>query len=261
MDSAHNEFASVADVIAGTPRVAYSKDVPGLTIQPAEIVTAPIGGAATTVAAAADGFHARELAISALEAGSDQRAGVVAWVSDTGDKPGVFLRFIDKQGKPNGATQTLTSALGAASSVALTSGPDGGAVIYTVASGGTQQIRYRSLAAGDGSLGDEVELTSINQDVGDLAIAAYSVGYVVAYRHLGGGSDSGSIQLLFVDRYGKLGRSRLVASATSSGKGLRVLVAQDGRIIVAWADTQTVTPDGGVPGVAYRVAAARLLCP
>jgi hypothetical protein len=261
-DSDHNEFAVTAAEIAGKLRVAYSRDLPYPAAEnaAADLVNAPQGGAPTSVVAASDGFHAARIAMAPLGAAtSGGRAGVVAWVSDSTAHPGVFLRFIDAEGHVVGKTQTLSTSLGSASQVALAPGDSGAVVVYTV--GDPQQIRFRVLGV-DGAVGDEVSLSVGNQDVRDLAIAPYSVGYVVAYRRFGmGGDDQASIHLLFINEQGNIGRTRLVAPATTSGQGLQVFVGQDGRILPVWVDTEALTDDAGMAAVTSRVFVGRLECP
>ena len=99
-------------------------------------------------------------------------------------------------------------------------------------------------------------------DLLEIALAAYSQGYVVAYRRIGGpGSAAASIYLLVIDSEGNVGGARLVRTVTPSGRGLEVMVGNDGRFVVIWSDTELVTdPDTQRSETELRVRAARLLC-
>jgi MFS family permease len=148
--------------------------------------------------------------------------------------------------------------------VAVAAGRDGGgALVYTeTPAGSIHQLRFRSIAA-DGQVNDAVRsLTTANQDVLDLALSAYSHGYVIAYRRLGGASDgAATIYLMFVDADGNFSGTRLVRSASNTGRGMKVMVANDGRLIVVWSDAESVTnATTQRTETELRVRAARLLC-
>jgi hypothetical protein len=153
--------------------------------------------------------------------------------------------------------------VGSASGVSIARGRSGAAVVYTeVPSGAVHQLRFRSVEA-DGQPGSIIRaLTTANQDLRDIAVAAYSHGYVIAYRRMGGPqSVPASVYLMFVDSEGNVGGTRLVRAATPSGYGMAVMVANDGRLIVVWSDTEQVTnPSTGRRETELRVRAARLLC-
>jgi hypothetical protein len=252
-----NEFGPVAASFGGEAAVVYS-DQPAQLNQPGAVAFKLAGGEPGELTPASFGIHAAQLAFAELGAG-----GAAAFVSDLRDSAGIYYQGISADGSPSGDPQTLTERIGSASSVSLARGRDGSAVAYTeVPSGTIHQLRFRSIDAG-GTLNDRVRaLTSANQDLRDIALAAYSHGYVIAYRRIGGAQSApASIYLMFVDADGNLGGTRLVRAATPSGYGIAVMVANDGRLIVIWADTEQVTDSNtGRTETELRVRAARLLC-
>lgn len=210
---------------------------------------------------ASAGFSAVQLAYAEL-ATSAARSGLAAFVSAS--TPGIYAQHIGEDGEPSGELLTLTQQIGASSNVAIATGRDaGGALIYTESvSGNVHQLRFREIDT-DGVVSDSPRsLTSANQNLRDVAIAAYSHGYVIAYRRLGGGAAApASIYLMFVDAQGNVAGTRLVQAAATTGGGLSVLVANDGRLVVVWADHETVTEaDAGKVEVELAVRVARLTC-
>lgn len=264
-DVMRDESAIAAAWIGDAPLVVYARenyDGPAVT----DLVSARTTGAPELLAVEAEGFHATQVAVSALSSEqSATYAGAVAWVSDHRDRPGVFLRFIDGQGRGAGPITALSNGIGPRTNVALAAREDGGAVVYTVEAGATA-IRFRTLD-GEGNVGPEVELTSGNQSVRDVALAAYSNGYVVAYRRIGSADEpGGSLRVLFVDDQGRIGRTRFVAMATTGGAGVQVHVARDGRLLLVWEDVRAVPRESadagtGLSTLESHIFAARLECP
>lgn len=252
-----NEFWPVAARLGDAAAVVYS-DEPAARGVPGALAFKFAGDAPAELTPESLGIRASQLAFAELGAG-----GAVGFVSDLDGGVGIYLQGVSAEGAPIGELSTLTERIGGASSVDLARGRQGAAVVYTeVPSGTVHQLRFRKLD-GEGQLTATARaLTSANQDLRDVAIAAYSHGYVVAYRRLGGlASAAASIFLMFIDGDGNVGGTRLVRAATSSGRGIDVLVANDGRLIVVWSDTETVTnPSNQRTETELRVRAARLLC-
>jgi len=203
-----------------------------------------------------DGFHPSQTAVGAYGREGQKSLGVVAWLNDLEPEAGVYLRTTDEEGKAVGEIVELTrdietETLGGAGNVDLAGQTVGGAVAYTVKPGNFQEVRFRAIDE-SGKLGERVNLTRGQQNVRDVSIAPYAKGYVVAYRRVGGQAGvMGSLELIFVDDAGRVGGSRSVGEATSDGRGLTVRVANDGRIVLVWQDTD---------GEGAKVRAARLKC-
>jgi len=167
-------------------------------------------------------------------------------------------------GAPTGTLTTLTTQIGGTSAVDIAKGKDGaGAIIYTEApAGAVHQLRFREIDE-TGKISSSIRnLTNANQNLRDISIAAYSHGFVIAYRRVGGLPDAqASIYLQFVDEMGNISGTRLVTKAALTGGGLKVLVANDGRLIVLWAETETtMNPISMKTEIGLRVYAARLVC-
>jgi hypothetical protein len=257
-NAGRNEFASAANGFGGKAAVVYS-DEAAQTDAPSAITFKYPGEEAKELIAESAGYHASRLALAAMEAG-----GALAFVSDLEDSAGIYLQRLSAAGDAEGELTTLSEQIGAASSVAIAKGrQSGGAVVYTVAPGGAiHQLRFRSIDASGEPSAPARSLTSANQDLLDVALASYSHGYVVAFRRLGGAaSAAASIYLMFVDADGNVSGTRLVRSASASGRGMQVMVANDGRLIVVWSDTETVTdPETQRTETELRVRVARVLC-
>lgn len=204
-----------------------------------------------------DGFHPSQTAVGSYGREGEKSLGVVAWLSDLEpDSVGVYLRTTDEEGKAAGDIVQLngdveTEILGGAGNVDLAGQTVGGAVVYTVKPATFQEVRFRAIDE-NGEVGERVNLTRGQQNVRDVSIAPYAKGYVVAYRRVGGQAGvMGSLELIFVDDAGRVGGTRRVGEATSDGRGVKVLVANDGRLVLVWQDTD---------GEGAKVRAARLKC-
>jgi hypothetical protein len=257
-----NEYALAAGAFGDSAAVAYSSEPAMLNVAGALSLKLP-GQAATELVPEASGYHAAQVAFSQI-GDTGERHAVAAFLSDLSTKPGLFALPVGANGLPNGALVTLSTQIGGASAVDVAPGKEGrGGLIYTEApAGGIHQLRFRSIDA-DGTIGTTVRsLTTGNQDLRDISIAAYSHGYVIAYRRAGGlPNAAASIYLLFIDADGNRSGTRLVHGASLSGGGLKVLVANDGRFIVLWADTESVTNETTMKTeIALKVRAARLNC-
>jgi hypothetical protein len=260
--NSRNEYALAAGLFGEGAIVAYSNEPVGVTVGGALALQLP-GMASTELVPEASGYHPAQIAFTQVGS-SGQRHGVAAFLSDASGKPGIFAIPVAGDGTADGALVTLTTQIGGASSVDLTRGKDGkGALIWTeTPAGSIHQLRFRSIAE-DGTIDSSVRaLTTGNQDLRDISIAQYSGGYVVAYRRVGGVlGQAASIYLLFIDSEGNRSGTRLVHTASLSGGGLKVLVANDGRLIVLWADTESVVnPTTKQTETALKVRAARLNC-
>jgi hypothetical protein len=257
-----NEYALAAGSFGGSAAVVYSNEP--TTANPAGALALKLPGQpAIELVAESAGYHAAQVAFSDV-GDTGQRRGVAAFLSDLSAKSGLFAQPLDVNGMPNGALVTLSSQIGGASSVDVARGQDGkGGLIYTEApAAGIHQLRFRNVNT-DGTIGTTVRsLTTGNQDLRDISISAYSHGYVIAYRRVGGlPNAAASIYLLFVDAEGNRSGTRLVRSAAASGGGLKVLVANDGRFLVLWADTESVTNEATKQTeIALKVRVARLNC-
>lgn len=189
-------------------------------------------------------------------------AGAVAWYSNEASTAGAYLRFLENSGLPLGDIVTLHRQPAVGGSLASTYGSQAGALVYAVSLGDTKQgIQFRTLGPGQ-LLGDEVALTSANENVGDVAIAPFSHGYVVAYRRLGQNGQRPTIQLRFVDDQGRqAGASVLAADSVSSTGKLDLRVGRDGRVILLWSDTESVLdPVSGRAKLQVKVKVGRFTC-
>lgn len=252
-----NEFAPVAARFSGELAVVYS-DEPSELSEPGAVGFKFAASTPEELTPASFGIRASRLAFAELGSG-----GAVAFVSELEDGTGIYLQGVSADGTPRADPATLSERIGGASGVSLARGREGAAVVYTeVPSGTFHQLRFRNVEASGKPSATVRALTSGNQDLRDIALAAYSHGYVIAYRRMGGpASAQASIYLMFVDVEGNIGGTRLVRAATANGRGVEVLVANDGRLIVVWSDTEQVTnPSTQLTETELRVRAARLLC-
>jgi hypothetical protein len=257
-----NEYALAAGLFGDGAAVAYSSEPTSINV-PGSLALKLPGMAATELVAEAAGYHAAQIAFSQV-GNAGARHGVAAFLSDLSSKPGVFAIPVASNGTPDGALITLTTQIGGASGVDISRGKDGrGALIWTeTPAGSIHQLRFRNIAE-DGTISGTVRaLTTGNQDLRDISIAQYSGGYVIAYRRVGGVlGQAASVYLLFIDIDGNRSGTRLVHTASLSGGGLKVLVANDGRLIVLWADTENVVNETTKQTeTALKVRAARLNC-
>ncbi len=261
-NTGRNEYALAAGLFGDGAAVAYS-DEPITLNSPGALALKLAGMPASELVAEAAGYHAAQVAFAQI-GGSGARRGVAAFLSDLSSKPGVFAVPVGSNGAPSGALVTLTTTIGGASAVDVGQNRDGrGALLWTeTPAGSIHQLRFRSIAE-DGTINSSVRaLTTSNQDLRDFSVAAYSHGYVVAYRRVGGVlGQAASIWLMFIDPDGNTSGTRLVHTASLSGGGLKVLVANDGRLIVLWADTESVlNPTTMQMETVLKVRAARLNC-
>jgi hypothetical protein len=252
-----NRLGAFGDDLA----LLYSADSPTANM-PGALMLKLQGKSAQELVPESAGYHASEIAFAAFGEGAELR-GMTVFLSDLATKPGIFAQTVGANGGPSGALTTLSTQIGGTSSVDVTKGRDGGGLIYTEApAGGVHQLRFRELDSTGTLTGAVKNLTSGNQNLRDISIAPYSHGYVIAYRRVGGlPSAQATIYLLFIDAQGNISGTRLVRSAELTGGGLKVLVANDGRLIVLWADTETsVNPVTNKTEIGLRVRAARLTC-
>ncbi|MDB4988793.1 MAG: hypothetical protein JWN04_3971 [Myxococcaceae bacterium] len=245
---------------AATPLAAYVPDSRSRDAGSA-ILTVQGSTSAELLSASAQ-HHPVALAIAALAPGAEF-AGAASWVNDRSDSAGVYLRMIDDAGAGAGPVTVLSDAPGSRSAVATATRKQGVGVVYSEAPGeaDVHQLRFRQVSP-HGSVGDAVSLTQGDQDVGQAAIAAYSNGYVIAYRHLGGSLNrQAEVRLQFIDSVGNRGGERFVAPTTISGTAIDVRVADDGRVIVLWDALDLIeSPDAGAPESVARLHVVRLLC-
>jgi len=166
----------------------------------------------------------------------------VAWVSK-GDVLGIFTQSLSAAGAARGDPQKVTGDIDGASTVDIAIRDDdfgSGALAYNTGSGQVYNLRMRQLDEGGSLTGSEHSIAS--GDVRDPGIAAYSIGYAIAYRvGDGSGRDSAVIRVAFVDAQGNLAGTRDVSKASSTGSPIRIRQALDGRLFLVWVDA---TPDG-----------------
>lgn len=259
-----NEYHTVAAASGGSVGVVYSEEPPALSMPGAvALITSP-GQPPIQLVTEAKGLHAAQLSFAEVGAEGNKH-GVVGFVSDLEGASGIFLQGVAADGQPAGELVTLSKEVGGASNIDIASGKVGGAVIYTEAPGEEKvihQLRFRELTAGGQASSIVRNLTSANQNLRDVALTSYSAGYVIAYRRLGGAPDAATtVFLMFVDAQGNFSGTRLVQKASVGGSGIEVLVANDGRLVVIWADTmQGTNPTTNKPETLLKVHAARLTC-
>jgi hypothetical protein len=248
-----NEFVPAAASLRGELAVVYS-DEPSQMGTPGALAFKFAGEAPLELTPEAFGIRPTELVLAELSGGA-----AAAFVSELPATAGIYLQGMTAAGEPHGDPALLSEHVGSASGVDVARG----AVVYTeTPAGQVHQLRFRTVN-GEGHPSDSVRsLTSANQNLLEVALAAYSQGYVIAYRRTGGpGSAAASIYLMFVDAEGNIGGTRLVRSATANGRGIDVMVGNDGRLIVVWSDTEQVTdPSTQRTETELRVRVARVLC-
>lgn len=176
---------------------------------------------------------------------------VLAWGEPSRMPPAARVLALDAAGGPSGSPMVASDAVeGTDGTVDVTMGPLGGAVVYGVLVAGLRpELRFRALD----DTGSPVESVRTVAETGrDASIAAFGGGFVVSYRS---GAPDDVIRLAFLDAVGNgLGEIDLGPAEPQGGR-TTVRVTDDGRILVAWADTFP----GAMPEYAY-VRAARVRC-
>lgn len=261
-NNARNEYYAAGSAFGDSAAVLFS-DEPGQSSAPGAVALIVMPGQAPIeLVAEAKGLHAGQLAFAQIGDGASGQGGL-GFVSNLPESRGIYFQALSSSGQPQGELSKLSSETGGASNIDIAPGASGGAVIYTEAPGGTiHQLRFRELSP-EGTVSSVVRnLTSANQDLRDVAISKYSAGYVIAYRRLGGAPGAAtSVYLKFVDAQGNEAGTRLVSAAAVGGSGIDVLVANDGRLVVLWADAVNVLNSAtNKPETHLRVHAARLTC-
>ncbi|HEX5658471.1 MAG TPA: hypothetical protein VFX59_14815 [Polyangiales bacterium] len=185
------------------------------------------GGAPQLLLASNEGYALERIAASEL----GSTATMFAWTSSAESAQGAFLRVLD----PGSATPSAAQAvgkIGPQSGLALASQSKRGAVVWA----DDQGSMWLRTVEPNGSLGAPVRLTSANQFVTDISVARYGIGYTIAFRATPTVSGQTVIRLLMVDDLGNTAKPRVISEARSDGHGVEVRVANDGRIVVVWAD-------------------------
>lgn len=207
----------------------------------ARAVPLDAAGAAIGTAATADPRRPNALALSRLGVGA-----ALAWNED-GD---VYLQALSSAGALSGTAGVINTEHNASGDVALALDDDGGAVAFGVrVAGARAEVRLRTVSATGAVDGPEAILTPSPATGADPAVAAYAGGYVVAYRSAD--ASSNAIRLAFATDMGEYAGSEDVAATTTAGGGPRVAVAADGRIVIAWLETD---------GTSAVVRAAKVIC-
>jgi len=205
---------------------------------PLDAAGAVIGAAAT---ATAEPRRPNALALSRLGVGA-----ALAWNED-GD---VYLQALSSAGALSGTAGIINTENNASGDVALALDEDGGAVAFGVrVAGARAEVRLRTVSATGAVDGPEAILTPSPATGADPAVAAYAGGYVVAYRSAD--PSSSAIRLAFATSLGEYAGSEDVAATTAAGGGPRVAVSADGRIVIAWLETD---------GTSALVRAAKVVC-
>ena len=218
------------------------------------IASAQPGRADVEVLPVSAGHHPARLALAAAGgAASAEIRGVASWTSDLDPHRGVYLRRLDAAGQGIGDSVALSAGAGSASQVALAPG----AVVYTRAapSEDREALVFRALGE-DGTPGPEVLLTTLGQNIAEVAVAAYGDGYAVVYRRAREPEAPAepTLRLMFLDRHGTPAGARVVATTSATIAGLQLLAGRDGRLVVLWADQPAFPLDE------VTIRARRLLC-
>jgi hypothetical protein len=86
-------------------------------------------------------------------------------------------------------------------------------------------------------------VTTGNQDARDAAVARFATGYAVAYRSLPADpSAKALLKLAFFDSVGNLGGVRSVVEVARNAGTIRMALARDGRLFIAWVDAPSGQP-------------------
>lgn len=261
-----NELYTVAAPFQGGSGALYSDET--TVVAPGAVALLKGKNTAPVTLVGETDMHATALAFGELAAGAT--FGFVSSFPSLQDtskaKSGIFAQALSSAGTPVGPLTTLSTQIGGRSQIDIATlpgdnGAQNGAVFFTEAPGSADhQLRFRELDRTGAFVAATRNLTSSNIDLHEFAVAPYSRGYVIAFRRTGGVANyPASIYLMFIDAQGNESGKRLVRGVTGSAGGLEVLVANDGRIVVVWADTEQVTSDNKTV-TELRMRAARLTC-
>jgi hypothetical protein len=169
--------------------------------------------------------------------------------SDNAGRAELVLDVLSRKGERDRDPWVLSADGGAYGSIDIAGDEMGGGVIYSLVAGPSQQLWFQGLGAD----GRAVRVTSANQTGGgaearrivgppfnasDASLARLPNGYAVAYRALPGGNvASPRIRVHFLDNFGRILDESDVALAEAAGGRTAIEIAYDGRVVVAWSDT------------------------
>jgi hypothetical protein len=143
----------------------------------------------------------------------------------------------------------LADDAGSAGGIDFGTDIDGGAVLYSLGEGTSQQLWLQRLAptgmAATAMSGLDVGGPAAPQrivgppiDAVDASLAKLVSGYAVSYRVLPRDDSQPRISVYFIDRFGATRGSSDIAFALPYGGRTAVEAAYDGRIVVGWSDTE-----------------------
>jgi len=254
MDARRNETRTAATVLNGRAYLAWSSDRVQSEPARSEIrgQLVHFQGSSRSVVEESEGHLPSWLSVAELGAAEGEKHGALVWVSEQGDKPGVWLQALDPDGLPVGAPSMLSGFVGGDTTVFVASHESGGAAVYTTVQGSSRELRIQELDALGAPEGVEHRVTSGDERATGASLVAIPGGWVVAYRRSAADNLQSTVRLTFTDRSGNIARVHDVAEASPSGGPVQVRVASDGRILLAWTDrVQDVT----------TVRALRVICP
>jgi hypothetical protein len=151
-------------------------------------------------------------------------------------------------GKVDRAEWVLTKEAGAFGSVAITADATGGAVIYSIIQGTSEQLWFQSLGKdghaapviSGGRIGGPADASRIvgpPYNAVDASLTKLPNGFAVAYRALPGGAiHTPRIRVHFLDLFGRVIGDSDVALAQQYGGRTAIQAGYDGRIVFAWSD-------------------------
>ena len=184
--------------------------------------------------------------------------------ASTDGSSAIVLEILDvATGERNRDAWVLSENAGSAGGIDLGTDESGGAVMYSLGEGTSQQL-YLQLLAPTGvaalsmrgiAVGGPLPPTRIVGppiDAVDASLAKLPRGYGVAYRVLPRDDAEPTIRVYFVDRLGGTIGESAIALALPYGGRTAIEAAYDGRIVVGWSDTD----DEGVT----TVTAVKLPC-
>lgn len=162
----------------------------------------------------------------------------------------VYLQRLSAAGEAMGDATSVNVEGNATTTPSFAIGDMGGGVAFGVlVAGARQEIRMRTVDAMGLPNGPEAILTPPPARGTDPSIAPFATGFAVAYRT---NDDGGFIRLAFATATGELSSTLDVAmTASTLGSGPSLVVGPDGRMVLAWLETDTVTA---------TIRAARVVC-
>lgn len=172
---------------------------------------------------------------------------VLGWGDGARVPRAAMVLALDAAGGGSGSPAPVSTEGNTDGSVDLTMDAFGGAIVFgALVAGVRPEVRLRLLDETGTPV--ESELVATPSTGRDASIAAFAGGYVVAYRSTGALS---TIRIAFLDAQGRFLDETDLATAEIAGGRTTVRVTNEGRILVAWADTTPTTT---------RIRAVRVRC-